>query len=178
MAAPQYYITKIGHWRKDGLERNAPYCFTIFLQKIFARLTLLFLHFSLNLKPREKCFFFRQWAWSRDRDIIFRDWTYLVFCFFGCVVKFQAREANSWRRGASSNPVQAFEFVYFFTFFLSLFVSLFSFLFFFFLPTLTFLSRSNAHRLTQNKGGKISKRSKRPKGEREQFASLDLWIID
>ena len=39
-----YYITKIGRWRKDGLEGNAPYCFTIFLQKIFARLTSLFLH--------------------------------------------------------------------------------------------------------------------------------------
>ena len=31
-------------------------------------------------------------------DIIFRDRTCLVFCFLGCVVKFQAREANSWRR--------------------------------------------------------------------------------
>ena len=40
----------------------------------------------------------------RDRDIIFRDETDLVFCFFGCLVKFPAREANSWRRRASSNP--------------------------------------------------------------------------
>ena len=37
-------------------------------------------------------------------DIIFRDRTCLVFCFLGCVVKFQAREANSWPRSASSNP--------------------------------------------------------------------------
>ena len=31
---------------------------------------------------------------SRDRDIIFRDRTYLVFCFLGFLVKFQVREAN------------------------------------------------------------------------------------
>ena len=37
-------------------------------------------------------------------DIILRDQTCLVFCFLGCVVKFQAREANSWPRSASSNP--------------------------------------------------------------------------
>ena len=30
----------------------------------------------------------------RDRDITFRDQMYLVCCFFGCVVKFPAREAN------------------------------------------------------------------------------------
>ena len=42
---------------------------------------------------------------SRDRDIIFRDRRYLVFRFLGCVVKFQARDANnSWRRSTSSNP--------------------------------------------------------------------------
>ena len=42
----------------------------------------------------------------RDRDIIFRDEKDLVFCFLGCVhvVKFLAREANSWRKRASSNP--------------------------------------------------------------------------
>ena len=37
-------------------------------------------------------------------DITFRDRTCFVFCFLGCVVKFQAREANSWPRSASSNP--------------------------------------------------------------------------
>ena len=36
-------------------------------------------------------------------NVIFRDRTYLVFCFLGCVVTFQAREANSWPRSASSN---------------------------------------------------------------------------
>ena len=40
----------------------------------------------------------------RDRDIIFRDETDLVFCFLDCVGRFLAGEANSWRRRASSNP--------------------------------------------------------------------------
>ena len=40
----------------------------------------------------------------RDRDIIFRDETVLVFCSFSCLVKFPALEANSWQRRASSNP--------------------------------------------------------------------------
>ena len=40
----------------------------------------------------------------RDRDIIFKDETDLVFCFLSCLVKFPALEANSWQRRASSNP--------------------------------------------------------------------------
>ena len=40
----------------------------------------------------------------RHCDIIFRDEKDLVFCFLGCVVKFLARDANSWRRKAGSNP--------------------------------------------------------------------------
>ena len=40
----------------------------------------------------------------RDRDIIFRDETCLEFSLLGCVVRFPEREANSWRRRASSNP--------------------------------------------------------------------------
>ena len=40
----------------------------------------------------------------RDRDIIFRDETALVFCFLSWLVKFPALEANGWQRRASSNP--------------------------------------------------------------------------
>ena len=40
----------------------------------------------------------------RNRDIVFRDQMYLVFCFFGCVGKFPAREANSWWRSAVPKP--------------------------------------------------------------------------
>ena len=56
----------------------------------------------LYLKAREKCFFSN--GGLRDHDIIFRDETDLVFCSLGCVVTFPAREANSWRRRATSNP--------------------------------------------------------------------------
>ena len=42
---------------------------------------------------------------SCDRDIIFRDRWYLVFCFLGRVVKFQARKANSWWRSTSSRLI-------------------------------------------------------------------------
>ena len=40
----------------------------------------------------------------RNRDIIFRDETDVVFFFLGCVVTFPSLEANSWRRRVSSNP--------------------------------------------------------------------------
>ena len=60
----------------------------------------------LNLKPLEKGL--RSVSFSdsglRDPDIMFRDETGLVFCFLGWVVKFLARDANSWRRKASLNP--------------------------------------------------------------------------
>ena len=81
---------------------------------------------------------------SRDRNIIFRDRRYLVFCFLGCVVKFQAREANnSWRRSTSSNPCKWVCVLFLFHSFL---------FFFFFLPTFSIFSRSNAHRHSHNQG--------------------------
>lgn len=40
----------------------------------------------------------------RNRDIIFRDETDVLFFFLGCVVTFPSLEANSWRRRVSSNP--------------------------------------------------------------------------
>ena len=73
---------------------------------------------------------------SRDRDIIFIDRRYLVFCFLGCVVKFQAREANSRRRGTSSNPCN-------WVCVLFLFLS-FRF-FFFFLPTFSIFFQEQTH---------------------------------
>ena len=63
--------------------------------------------------------------------IIFRDRTCLVFCFLGCVVKFQAREANSWPRSARSNRGNRV---------CVLFVFLSSFLFLFFFLLLAFFS--------------------------------------
>ena len=81
----------------------------------------------------------------RDRDNIQR-WK---FCFLSCLVKFPAREANSWRRRASSNPGN------------------WVCLFFFFSPSYRFsiFSRSNAHTHTNNEGAKT-----RGKAERRQRA--------
>ena len=53
---------------------------------------LFFLSY-LHFKPCEKCFFFQTVGRLIVRDIIFRYRTCLVFCFLGCVVKFQTREA-------------------------------------------------------------------------------------
>ena len=59
----QYYITKVGHWRKDVWEGHALFCFNFFLQKIFVRLTLLLLPSFAFETVRER-FFFRRWvAW-------------------------------------------------------------------------------------------------------------------
>ena len=165
---------KIGNGRKDRLEGYAPFCFNFFfLQTIFAQLTPLF-YLYLHLKPILRSVSFSDTG-SLDRDIIFRDRTYRVFCFLGWVVKFRAREANSRWRSASSNPDLAIEFVFFFTFFLFFF----SFLLF---PSYFqyFFWRSNAHTYTnKGGGGKGMRRDEEgPKGDREQFTSLDLWITD
>ena len=95
--------------RKSAIEENMFWKVTLssalnfFLQKIFSRLTSLFLtHICICNGARSVSF--KTVGRVIDRDIIFRDRTYLVFFFLGCVVKFQAREANSWRRSASLNP--------------------------------------------------------------------------
>ena len=82
-----------------------PFYFNFFSAKDICTINFTFFYLYSHLKPREKCFFISDGG-SRDRDMIFRDRRYLVFCFLGCVVKFQAREAynNSWRRSTSSNP--------------------------------------------------------------------------
>ena len=109
------------------------------------------------LQLREKCLFFWRWvAWS------FRGETDLVFCFLSCLVKFPAHEANSWRRRASSNPGN---WVFVFLSFLLLF-----------LPTVLAFFHDQTHILTQTR--KVRRQTERPKGDREQFASLDLWITD
>ena len=75
----------------------------IFSAKMFARLTLQFLFTYICICNRVRSVSFSNGG-LRDRDIIFRDKTDLVFCFFSCLVRFPAREANSWRRRASPNP--------------------------------------------------------------------------
>ena len=128
----RYYITKAGQWRKDVLEGHVPFCFNFFLQKIFARLKSLFLPLFAFVTAREKCFFLRRWvAWL---ILTFRDRTYLVFCFLGCVVEFQASEANSWWRSPSSNPGSRVCVLFFFFF---LFLPTFSIFYPFPLPLLS-----------------------------------------
>ena len=106
----------------------------------------------LYLKAREKCFFSD--GGLRDRDIIFRDETDLVFCFLGCVVTFPAREANSWRRRATSNPSN----------WVCVFFSFFSF------PTVLafFFLRSNAHTHINKEKAKTCGKAER----RQRVASI------
>ena len=99
-------------WRKSSIEENIFWKITLpstlFLSAedvCTINLTVSF-YLYLYLKPAREVFHFQTVAVHglRDRDIIFRDETDLVFCFLGCVVTFPAREANSWRRRASVNP--------------------------------------------------------------------------
>ena len=97
-----------------------------------------------------------------DRDIIFRDETDLVICFLGCVW-LCFRHAKLTAGGEGRLRILAIECVSF-----SLFFALPTVLAFFFL-------RSSVHTHINNEG---ARHSERPKGEREQFASLDFWITD
>ena len=153
----RYYSTKVGHnWRKDVLEGHAPFYFN-FSAKMFARLTLQFLFTYICICNRVRSVSFSNGG-LRDRDIIFRDETDLVFCFFSCLVKFPAREANSWRRRASPNPGN----------WVCVFFSFFPH------PTaLAFFSRSNAHTHTNKEGAKT-----RGKAERRQRAVRFSRFVD
>ena len=153
----RYYITKVYPW--DVFEgHRLPSTLTFFLQKIFARLTSLFLPLYIWNHVRSVSF---SDSGFRDRDIMFRDRRYIVFRFLGCVVKFQAREANnSWRRSTSSNPCN----------WVCVFFLFLSFLFFFF-PS--YFSRSNAHRHSHNQ-----RRCRETwKGRKETLESSSLHSI-
>ena len=134
------YSTKVGHWRKGCSGRSRSLLLQFFLQKMFARLALQFPSAYICI-----CNHVRSVSFSNgglcDHDIIFRDETDLahVFCFFSCLVKFPAREANSWRRRASPNPGN----------WVCVFFSFFPH------PTaLAFFSRSNAHTHTNKEGAR------------------------
>ena len=120
----------------------------------------------LNLKPLEKCFFFRQWVTGvRDRDIIFRDETGLVFCFLGCVVKFLAHEANSCM--AEKGEFESWQW------------SLCLFFFLFFFPSYCFsIFHDQTNTPTQTRIVRGPPCGKAERRQRTQFASLDFWISD
>ena len=95
------------HGSTDTTSRKSAFEEKMFSRKVTLPSTLIFsakdvwtinltdsFYLYLYLKPHEKCFFSD--GGLRDRDIIFRDETDLVFCFLGCVITFSAREANSW----------------------------------------------------------------------------------
>ena len=146
----RYYSTKVGH---NWVSRS----FLLFSAKMFARLTLQFLFTYICICNRVRSVSFSNGG-LRDRDIIFRDETDLVFCFFSCLVKFPAREANSWRRRASPNPGN----------WVCVFFSFFS-------PSYRFsiFSRSNAHTHTNKEGAKT-----RGKAERRQRAVRFTRFLD
>ena len=125
-----------------------------FLQKMFARLTLQFPSAYICIFNNVRSVSFSNGG-LRDRDIIFRDETDLVFCFLSCWVKFPALEANSWRRRVSSNPGN----------WVCVFFSL--------PPFLSFFSRSNAHTHTNKEGAKT-----RGKAERRQRAVRFTRFLD
>ena len=152
--ARRYYSTKVGHWRNDVLEGHAPFYVNFFLRKMFARLTLQFPSTYICICNRVRSVSFSDGEF-RDRDMIFRDETDLVFCFLSCLVKFPALEANSWQRRVSSNPGNCVFYL------LSL-------------PTVLAFFHDQTHTLTQTR--KVRRHAERPKGDREQFASLDFWI--
>ena len=131
----------------------------IFSAKMFARLTLQFLFTYICICNRVRSVSFSNGG-LRDRDIIFRDETDLVFCFFSCLVKFPARKANSWRRRASPNPGN----------WACVFFSFFP------LPTVLAFFHDQMHTLTQSR--KVRRHPERLKGDKEQFASLNFWITD
>ena len=133
----------------------------IFSAKMFERLTLQFLFAYICISNRVRSVSFSNGGLS-DCDIIFRDETGLAhaYCFFSCLVKFPAREANSWRRRAGPNPGN----------WVGVFFSFFPH------PTALAFFHDQMHTLTQTR--KVRRHVERPKGDREQFASVDLWITD
>ena len=123
----RHYITKVRH-RKDVLEGHTLFClilfYFIFLQKMFARLTSLFLSY-LHLKPYEKCFFFRRWvAWlflikySKIERVLY-------FAFLAAWWSFRHAKPTAAVDREAQARILAIEFVSVCSFFLS-------FLFFFF----------------------------------------------
>ena len=162
-----YYITKVGHWRKDGLEGHAPFCFPFFLQKIFVRLISLFYLVYLHLKPREKYFFSIQWiAWSWYNIIQRSNVSCILFPWLRGDVwgtrSYQPAKKSKFESCPGNLVCLSFSLSFYLFFSSSSFLRLVFF-------------HDQSHTLTQTRG--VRREAERPKG-REQFASLDLWITD
>ena len=139
----RYYSTKVGHWRKDVLEGQAPfYLINFFLQKCLHDELYSFLLPIFVFATMWEVVFFLDGG-LRARDIIFTErWKQILYfvSLLSCLVKeFPAREANSWHRKASSNPGN----------WVSVFFSFFSLSYRF-----SIFSRSNEHTHTNKEGAK------------------------
>ena len=124
---------------------------------MFARLTLQFPSTYICICNRVRSVSFSDGE-LRDGDIIFRDETDLVFCFLSCLVNFRHSKLTAGRE--ERIRILAIDCVFFFHFFFS------SYRFSIF--------HDQTHTLTQTR--KVRRHAERPKGDREQFASLDFWI--
>ena len=149
----RYYNTKVGHiWRKYVLKGYTPFYFNFFCKNVCTINFTVSFYLYLYLQRREKCFFFKRWVTWLWHNI--QRWNGSSTC----IVKFPARQANSWRRRASPNPGN--------------WVCVF---FFFFSPSYSFsiLSQSNAHTHTNKEGAKT-----RGKAERRQRAVRFTRFLD
>ena len=97
--------------RKSAIEEEMFWKVTLPSTLIFSAKDVRTINFKfsfylyLYLQPREKCFFFRRWVtWSWHNIQRWNGSCTAVFFFFSCLLKFPAREVNSWRRRASPNP--------------------------------------------------------------------------
>ena len=129
------------------------------LLKIFSAKDVCTINFTVSfylylyLQPREKCFFFRRWVtWS---------WHNIQRWNGSCILSPWLCEANSWRRRASSNPGNLVCVFFFFRFSL---------------PTVLAFFHDQTHTLTQTR--KVRGHAERPRGDRDQFATLDFWITE
>ena len=136
--------------RKKCFEGRAPFYFNFFCKR--------YLHDLLNsiCVPCKKCFFLRRWATWSWYNIQRSD---LVFCFLGCLW-LSSRHARL-AAGGEGRVRQ---------------LSVSFFLFLSFLSTVLAFFHDQTPTLTQAR--KVRRHAERPKGDREQFASLDFWITD
>ena len=140
--------------RKSAIEEKMFWKVTLPFALIFCAKDVCTINFTVSfylylyLQPREKCFFFRRWVTWSWHNI--QRWKRILYFV----------SLAAWRRRASSNPGN-----WVCPFFL-----------FFPLPTVLAFFHDQTRTLTQAR--KVRRHPERPKGDRDQFASLDFWITD
>ena len=144
-----------------GRSRSLPSINYFFLQKMFARLTLQFPFTYICICNRVRSVSFSDgvitWSWHNIQR-----WKRILY-FVSLAAWLRFRHAKLTAGGKGRVRTLAIECVSFF-------------LFFFPLPTVLAFFYDQTHTLTQTR--KVRRHAERPKGDREQFASLDFWITD